>query len=197
MASSRKRSRWTEVKARLDAFDRRGLLGLVGDLYEASASTRRFLHARLLPSDAEIEEYQQLVSEAVFPDPLSRRPIRLRDGSAAITEYRRSTGDLAGTVRLMLTFVEAGTEQAADLGYGNESYFAALENKVDGVVGLLEALPPDVRAAATARLVAIRDRGKNIGWGYGDYLAEVVAPLQRRRLPARAPRNQLRSLTRG
>ena len=34
----------------------------------------------------------------------------------------RTTGDLAGTVDLMLTFVEAGTEQTADLGYGEDAY---------------------------------------------------------------------------
>jgi len=66
-----------------------------------------------------------LVADAVYPDPFSRRRVSLRDASTAITEYRRSTGDLSGTVDLMLTCLEAGTEQAADLGYGDESYFAA------------------------------------------------------------------------
>jgi hypothetical protein len=31
----------------------------------------------------------------------------------------------------MLTFVEAGTEQAADLGYGDEAYFKALQIRLD------------------------------------------------------------------
>ncbi len=47
-------------------------------------------------------------------DPFSGRRVNVRDAGAAITEYRRSTGDLAGMIDLMLTFVEAGTEQAVD-----------------------------------------------------------------------------------
>ena len=55
------------------------------------------------------------MAEAIYPDPFSRRRVSVRDAGAAITEYRRSTGDLAGMIDLMLTFVEAGTEQAVDL----------------------------------------------------------------------------------
>jgi hypothetical protein len=43
------------------------------------------------------------------------------------------TRDASGTVDLMLTFVEAGTEQAADLGYGDEPYFNALQIRLDAV----------------------------------------------------------------
>ena len=37
---------WTDVEAKLDSFDRAGLLGLVQNLYTAQADTRTFLHAR-------------------------------------------------------------------------------------------------------------------------------------------------------
>jgi hypothetical protein len=173
-----KSSGWAALTIRLDPLDRKGLVGLVHDLYEASAANRRFLEARLLPSAAAIEKYRCLVEDAVFPDPLSQRPIRLRDASAAITEYRRSSGDVAGSVDLMLTFVEAGTEQAVDLGYGDDSYFSALETKVAAVVKSLGAVSTQERASATGRLVGVRNRAQAIGWGYGDYLSDVVARLQ-------------------
>jgi hypothetical protein len=169
---------WAALKTQLDAFDRKGLLGLVHDMYDASETNRRFLEARFLPSSAAIEKYRRLIEAAVFPDPLSQRPIRLRDAGAVITEYRRSTGDVAGSVDLMLSFVEAGTEQAADLGYGDDSYFSALETKVAAVVKLLAALSSEERTSAIARLVRVRNRAQDIGWGYGDYLSDVVARLQ-------------------
>lgn len=133
-------SRWGNVKAQIEGCDRAGLVGIIRDLYEASATNRRFLHARFVSATSARDEYRRIVRDAVFPGPLSQRPIRLRDATAAINEYKRSTGDLAGAVDLMLEFVEAGTEQAADLGYGNEAYFAALERKVNELVRSLGAL---------------------------------------------------------
>ena len=177
--ASQRQPSWADIKTKLHAFDKSGLVGLIHDLYEASTANRRFLQARLLPSPSAVEKYRRLVAEAVFPDPFSRRRISLRDGTAAITEYRRSTGDVEGAVDLTLTFIEAGTEQAADLGYGDENYFSALESKLDAVAKSWPTLPADARAKAATRLAGVQKRAKDIGWGFGDYVDDVVARLNR------------------
>ena len=69
--SSERPSGWADVRTKLDTFDRKGLVGLVRDLYDASPANRRFLHARLLPSPSSVDKYRELVSEAVFPDVFS------------------------------------------------------------------------------------------------------------------------------
>lgn len=117
---------------------------------------------------------------AVYPDPLSRRLIRLRDASATIVDYKRSTGDVAGVVDLLLTFVEAGTAQAADLGYGDDTYFVTLERKLTEAVSLLEGLPEPARAESVARIIRLGAYQAKIGWGYGDVLADIAARLPRR-----------------
>lgn len=184
---SKKPASWTNVKASLTSMDRAGLVGVIRDLYQASNSNRRFLHARFVPTAAALDDYRGLVETAVFPDPFSQRPIRLRDAVAAITDYKRSTGDLAGVVDLLLTFVEAGTEQAADLGYGDETYFATLERNATEAVSMLDALPDGARAESVARLVQLAEYQDKIGWGYGDFLADIAARLQRRKTkPTRA-----------
>ena len=186
----KKSATWADVKVSLDDMDRAGLIGVIRDLYEAGDINRRFLHARFVPATPVLEEYRRLVSAAVFPDPINQRPIRLRDGSRIIAEYKRATGDLAGTVDLMLEFVEAGTEQAADLGYGEDAYFAALERKVKEVVQSLDTLPEADRRAATARLVKLGEYQGTIGWGYGDFLGDVAAKVQNRE--SRSGRTQRR-----
>ena len=178
---TKKRPSWSNVKASLSSMDRAGLVGLVRDLYEASTSNRRFLHARFVPAADTLGEYRDLVNKAVFPDPFSQRPIRLRDAAAAVIDYKRSTGDLVGVVDLLLTFVEAGTEQAADLGYGDDAYFSTLERKVDEAVSMLDALPDEARGEAVARFIRLAEYQQKIGWGYGDYLADVAARVQRRK----------------
>ncbi len=174
---SKKPASWSNVKASLGAMDRTGLVGVIRDLYDASPSNRRFLHARFVPAAAALDEYRDLVDKAIFPDPFSQRPIRLRDAAAAIADYKRSTGDLV--VDLLLRFVEAGTEQAADLGYGDETYFSTLERKLAEAVSLLEALPDEACGKAVVRFIRLAKYQDKIGWGYGDYLADVAARVQR------------------
>jgi hypothetical protein len=176
----KKSPRWSDIKAALDGCDRNGLIGLLRDLYEASETNRRFLHARYASSAGVLEDYRRRVSQAVAPDPFSRQPVRLRDATAAITEYRRATGDVAGCVDLMLEFVEAGTAQTADVGGGDDAYFSALERKVREVMRALGDLADTQRAAAIDRLIQLGQYGDQIGWGYGDFLLEMAAKLQKR-----------------
>jgi len=185
MAEQTKRRKWSDVKVRLEAFDQKGLVSLLGELYAASVANRRFLHSRLTPGSRAIEEYRQLVADAIYPDPFSKRRVSIRDAAAAIVEYRRSTGDAAGTIDLTLTFVEAGTEQAADLGYGDEAYFDALQIRLDAVAKEFDALPVDVRAEVRARLGRIRMRAQDVGWGFRDAVDDVIHALDARAARAR------------
>ena len=185
MAEPTRRKKWSEVKARLGALDRKGLVSLLGDLYDANVANRRFLHSRLTPASRAIEEYRRLVADAIYPDPFSKRRVSVRDAAAAIVEYRRATGDASGTVDLMLTFVEAGTEQAADLGYGDEAYFDALQIRLDAVAKEFDTLPAEMRANVRARLGRIQMRARDVGWGFGDAVDELVQALDVRAVRAR------------
>ena len=186
MAEQTGRKTWSQVKARLEALDRKGLVLLLGDLYDASVANRRFLHSRLTPDSRAIETYPRLVADAIYPDPFSKRRVSIRDAAAAIVEYRRSTGDASGTVDLMVTFVEAGTEQAADLGYGDEDYFDALRIRLDAVSKEFDTWPEEVRANVRARLGRIQVRAHDVGWGFGDAVDEVVHALDARAAPRQA-----------
>ena len=152
-------------------------MSLIGDLYRASPENRRFLQARLLGANAELASYQKLVSDAVYPDPFSRKPIRVSEAQRLMRQYRAATKDVAGSVELTLTFLEAGTEQAVDLGYGDEGYFRALARALDSVVEGLKQLEPAARERALARLHRLAARAAKIGWGYGDYVRDMVAEL--------------------
>jgi hypothetical protein len=74
------------------------------------------------------------VEDAIFPDPFGSKPVRVREAERLIRHYRLSTGDQVGVVDLMLAMVEAGTEQAADLGYGDDAYFGSLARVLRSVV---------------------------------------------------------------
>ena len=85
----------------------------------------------------------------------------------------------------MLTFAEAGTEQAADLGYGDEAYFNALQIRLDAVAKEFDTLPADVRAQVRARLGRIQMRAQEVGWGFSDAVDDVIRALDSRAARAR------------
>lgn len=171
---------WDDIKTSLKSLDRVALMALIRDLYQADASNRRMLQARFTPTRQSVNEYRRLVRDLVFPDPFSEEPIRLRDASAIIREYRRATRDLPGTVELMLELVEAGTEQAADLGYGEDAYFEALERQLQDIVRALDQLTDVDRTAIVARILRLAKYEGSIGWGYGDFLADISVAVQHR-----------------
>jgi hypothetical protein len=80
----------------------------------------------------------------------------------------------------MLTFVEAGTEQAADLGYGDEAYFNALQIRLDAVAKAFDTLPADVRAQVRVRLGRIQMRAQDVGWGFNAAVDDVIHALDAR-----------------
>ncbi len=86
----------------------------------------------------------------------------------------------------MVAMVEAGTEQAVDLGCADEAYFAALERVLRSVVDALPSLPESARSSIVQRLRQVAERAESTGWGYGDAVREIT-------MPALSPRSERKS----
>jgi hypothetical protein len=129
----------------------------------------------------------------VFPDPFSGKPVRVGEAERLIRHHRLSTGDEPGVVDLMLALVEAGTEQAVDLGYANAAYFATLERVLDSVVGALRSVPESARPTIVERLRQLVKRAESTGWGYGDAVREITIPAISPRAERRSSRPARRS----
>jgi len=151
------------------------LVRLMGELYSLSKENQRFLEARLGDASAQLPAYRQLVADCLFPDPLRKgAKVRIVEAKRAISQYERATGDSAGTVDLMLTFVETGTAFAVDLGYGDDNFFAALENMLSRALNLLRSGTDDLRCSTRPRLLRLSASARNLGWGFGDFVSEAV-----------------------
>lgn len=154
------------------------LVQLIGELYQLSRENRRFLSARLGNGTKQAEEYRQLVADAMCPDPLRKgAAVRIAEAKKAISQYERATADGAGTLGLMLTFVEQGTAFAADVGYGDDAFFSSLESMLSRTLERFRKSPLDVQQTIKPRLLALPGAARNIGWGYGDFVADAIAGL--------------------
>jgi hypothetical protein len=172
------KNRWADIKGRLRVLDREELVAVVGGLYRASGDIRRLLHLRLLGPASEIEHYREMIQYAVYPDPFSKRPIQLGEAKRLIGEYSRSTDDPAGTLDLTLTFIEAGTEQAADLAIGDDGYLTSICTALEAAEKLIRKAPLDLMQDAAKRLSRIAKRAA--ATGCGDCAADVSARVSDR-----------------
>jgi len=104
-------------------------------LFDFSEDNRRFLTSRLIPEtdwSAVLEKYRKRIEDAVYPDPPGR--IRLGDARKLINEYRKTTSDLRGTVELMVTYLESGTQCGRSYGVDYESFYSSLLSMLDDLI---------------------------------------------------------------
>jgi hypothetical protein len=128
-----------------------------------------------------LENHRQRIEEACFAEDEWGTPQtpNMLVAARLITGYRQVTGDLLGTLELMLTFVETGTRFTNEFGDIDEPFYEGLELMLDDFRDLLLAHPDLYEQADLAQRLAtlVRQAGQ-LGWGYGDYVTEQVAKIQ-------------------
>lgn len=167
--------RWRDVRAALATQGPAQLLEVARDLYHLSQENRDFLNARYLASENRLEPYKKTIDDAIYPNIYQSKPIRISTAKKAISQYMKATGDQAGTLELMVYFVERGNQFTVDFGDIDAGFYSSLESMFGNILKALQHTGPDVVARVLPRLMAIRDVATGIGWGYYDYLSDALA----------------------
>jgi hypothetical protein len=102
----------------------------------------------------------------------------LYEASPDNRDYRKATGNLDGTIDLMLTYVENGTEFTREFGDINESFYNSLESVLNELAQLLMSEGKELYPKFRARVQQLAARANGIGWGYGDALRDQVHQLE-------------------
>ena len=173
--------KWSQVKSALAALDQPELVALLKDLFDHSIESRAFLFARFLADgvpDAILGRYRKRIVDQFLPK-RGEGKLDLRSARRTIRDYQKATSDLAGTVDLMLTYVESGTDFTNQFGDINESFYNSLESVLDEMAGLLRtpegaALYPRFQD----RVSRLARAANGIGWGYGDHVMEQIELLE-------------------
>lgn len=126
---------WTDLRKALNELPLEKLVELLKGLHDLSPQNKAWLRARVLPIGQDsgyLEECRQKVIRAVY-NPARKFPDmpRFRDAKKVISEYRKATKDLAGTLDLMLTYVERGHAFTNDFGDIDMPFYDALINMLD------------------------------------------------------------------
>jgi hypothetical protein len=138
MASrSKSQPTWTAVKAKLAGFDRKGLLGLIQDLYAAHKDNQMFLHARFGLGEDVLRPYKETLDRWLWPDVLRNQNTSVAKAKQAISSYRKAVGEPAGLAELMVFYCERAAGFSSDIGNQDEAYLDALIRMFGGADSLI------------------------------------------------------------
>lgn len=179
--TTRKRGGWSAARRHLTALDKPALLALVKDLYDFGVENRDFIQARSQAPDSGgdvLEAYRKRIVEQFF----SKRadgtgPLKLGVARKAIRDYRKATGNLSGTAELLMTYVENGAEFTHIYGDIDEGFYNSVESALEELAGLLRGAAQEMYPRFSERLARVEQMAGGIGWGFGDFVADVVWQL--------------------
>ena len=177
--ATKKSGGWSAVRKQLVAWDKPALLALVKDLYDTATVNRDFVEARCLPDESGevLEKYRARIVEQFFPD-RGFGKLKLGEARKAIREYRKATGNLAGTAELLMAYVENGVRFTCEYGDIDERFYHSVESVLDELATLLRGEARELYPQFYDRLVQVRRMTAGIGWGFHDYIADVVGELE-------------------
>lgn len=186
---------WKNIAAMLDEMDDRSLRGLVHDLYKLAPENLASLAAWIGDEDASVELLDgykakitaQFVSRGRGGGPRLNGGCDLALCRRLIKEYRRVTTapemlggfDIRGTIDLSLHYVEVGTNYVNEIGWDEERPY----NSMGAVAAETSKLCRDKSGQKWAgvflpRVRAVAKAARDIGYGFGDDLADMVAVFE-------------------
>jgi len=171
---------WSTLRRELAAWDKPALLAIVKDLYEAAAENRDFIEARCQSggNGGEIlERYRGKIVEQFFPA-RGEGKLKLGEARKAIRDYRKATGDLPGTAELLLTYVENGAEFTDTYGDIDERFYRSIESALGELAARLRGGVREMYPQFRERLARVEQLTDGIGWGFHDYVGDVVWQLE-------------------
>jgi hypothetical protein len=175
----KKTAGWSSIREQLREWPQSALTALIKDLYDSSPANRDFLHARFQAEEtggAALEPYRRKIIEQFFPQ-RGFGKLKLAEARKAIRDYRKAAGNAAGTVELMLTFVENGTEFTLQFGDIDGPFYNHLASVLNEMVQLL-CQDAELYPRFRERIVRLEEHAGDLGWGYGDLLCEQVNFLE-------------------
>jgi hypothetical protein len=170
---------WSSVRRQLSTWDKESLLALIKDLYEAVGVNRDFIHARCQAGQTSegLEVYRSKIVEQFFPA-RGFGKLKLAEARKAIREYHKATGNVAGVAELMMTYVENGTKFTHEYGDIDERFYNSIESALTELAALLRGEARGMYPQFSDRLARLEKLADGIGWGFHDFVQDVVWHLE-------------------
>ena len=171
--------KWAEVGKVLARGDVEMLIDLVKDLYDASPANQDFLHTRLKVNEDDTSALKPYLDRITRQFKIVRGDAKLdlAEARRAIREYSKATNNIPGTIELMLTYVECGTEFTLEYGDIDSGFYSSLSSVLQEMADLVRAEGRDYYPRFRDRIQNLGTDTERIGWGYGDFLRETILEI--------------------
>lgn len=163
---------WKEIRVKLNKNSHRDLLGLIGDLYALRKENKNFLDARFMKGTHVLEPYKAIIKKNICPD--FPHPIKTSVARKAISDYKKAIGHPHDLAELMVYYVECGVQFTLTYGDIDEPFYSSLESMFQQAVRFIKGCEKSIIEAFLPRFQTIVHKTRNMGWGFHDFLADVL-----------------------
>ena len=168
------------MRQHIGSWGKPALLALVKDLYDTTAENHDFIQARCQAEAGGgevLEKHRRKIVEQFFPT-RGEGKLKLGEARKAIRDYRKATGNLPGTVELMMIYVENGVKFTHEYGDIDERFYSSVESALDELAALLQGEARELYPKFRDRLASVEQMTDGIGSGFHDFVAGVVGQLE-------------------
>jgi hypothetical protein len=175
---------WPQIRKELKQHNPDQLIALIKGLYDLSPANKAFIRKLFAESPQDpafLERCRRQIIQAIYPprriypgDP------NFREARKAVNAYKKATGDIQGTIDLLLTYVERGTALTSDFGDIDMPFYERLETALYNAVDLIKSSPTRIQIYGhfRPRFIKLQQEAGWMGWGYGDTITDVVSDLE-------------------
>jgi hypothetical protein len=172
---------WSDLKKILMDADKNELIDLIRNFYEHPAENCQEIISRYLKGkkrDWVLESFQRIIRNEFFSDKGFGGP-RSDVTRKAVMDYSEGSGDLAGTMELMLFFVENVVEFFNEYGDIDEEFIDEGYEILRKFTELLKTPEgQNFYPNFETRLLKLRRESDDIGYGFGDDIAYYVKDIE-------------------
>lgn len=173
MTTNTKKTSWTNVKNVLVTKEPVELLMLIKDLYALNKNNKTFIEARYQVSNDVLEPYKKIISDALYPDVYKNKTVSLSAGRKAISDYKKAVNDPAGTIELMVHYLDMGNQFTLDYGDMYYEFYDSLVSMLESTLKLLVKADASTQDNYIPELQRIIHSARSMGWGYYDRMLDL------------------------
>lgn len=174
-------SQWAATSRLLRNLEPGEMLDLFRQLYHLSPDNAELIDSLFKSSQGDklLDEYRQKIIWEFYPEHDSYDSFpKMGKIKQWIRDYRKGTGDLAGTMELMMTFQEQGAKFTLEFGDIDERFYDSLLSGWNDLEKMLTKDAAELFPAFRERMLEIvKPTYGRIGWGYGDGVCDAVESI--------------------